>query len=96
MRLAKGFAALGLLCCVVLGAAGGQGPADGLEVREDRPRILLTPERLKYLKAKFEREPFEVRDDSANARALRYVLTGDKEDAAVAIESLLLWDVPKD
>lgn len=69
---------------------------DTLEVRADRPRIWLTPERVEALKAKFASDPFPVDEDDPGARALRYVLTGSVDDARYAIEHIMEFDVSEE
>ncbi len=62
-----------------------------LSVREDRPRIMLTPSRVEALKEKLASEPIPGRD--AGKQALTYVLTGDKEAGAEAVKYMLNFDV---
>ncbi len=80
---------------VVCLAAGGVGLED-LEVRTDRPRIWFTPERLEALRGKFETDPIAINEHDAGARALRYVLTGNAEDARYAIDYILDFDVSEE
>ena len=80
---------------VVFAAAAFAGEADITpKVRTDRPRIMLTPERVKALKAKLETEPIPGED--AGAKALTYALTGDAASGAAAVEYLTKFDISED
>jgi len=92
LALLLAVALVGCLCV----SAFAEGDIEGLEVRTDRPRIWMTPERIEALRAKFQSSPPPVREDDAAARALRYVLTGDVEDARYAIDHIMAFDIAEE
>ena len=84
-------AALGIILAGTLTAA--ENPA-GATVRADRPRVMLTPERIEALKEKVKTQAVPGREPGANA--LKYVLTGDEEALAAAVDYMRRFDVGED
>lgn len=76
-------------------AFAGEAGVEGMRIRADRPRIWLTPERVEALKAKYEKDPANraISGNSPGASALRWVLTGSKDDARTAIDYIMKFDL---
>jgi hypothetical protein len=83
-----------IIACLTVAAAAAAQEAPDFKVRSDRPRIMLTPERVKALKDKLTGD--EIPGKDAGAKALRYALTGDEAAAKEAVDALLKFDVPDD
>ena len=91
------FVAAFVVCLAAVAAlswAAAEDDLSAVKVREDHPRIWMTPERVEALKAKMKSEPIPGSD--AATQGLKYILSGDEAAGAEAAKFMLSFDLSEE